>query len=117
MSIASTSTQTKRIHCWVFVRHAIVPLLFLALTLFHPESLWAQDAASQLQTKATSAVAWVKTAVYFILIVSVIGAGVMAAFGRLSWETVGRVLIGCVVSGLATEAVIALYGGPTGGTP
>jgi type IV secretory pathway VirB2 component (pilin) len=80
--------------------------------LFFPEFAFAQD-LGELTSKSNSAVSWIKTAVHAILVVSVIGSGVMAAFGRMSWATVGQVIIGAVVAGLATEVVDALYG--TGG--
>jgi type IV secretory pathway VirB2 component (pilin) len=72
----------------------------------------AQPAFAQLniEAKATQAVDAIKQGVRFILIVSVMGSGVLAAFGRMSWATVGQVLIGSIIAGLATEVVSALYG-------
>ena len=99
-----------------FNKHNIALLLgmtLFALAIFFPELALAQDLGS-LDAKSTSAVNWIKTAVHAILVVSVIGSGVMAAFGRMSWATVGQVIIGAVVAGLATEVVDALYG-PAGG--
>jgi type IV secretory pathway VirB2 component (pilin) len=84
----------------------------IAFLLFYPDFALAQD-LGDLTTKSNSAVSWIKTAVHAILVVSVIGSGVLAAFGRMSWATVGQVIIGAVVAGLATEVVDALYG--TGG--
>jgi len=97
-----------------FSRHAGSIATFLSLALFAfvllcPAIALAQDLGS-LTTKSNSAVSWIKTAVHAILVVSVIGSGVMAAFGRMSWATVGQVIIGAVVAGLATEVVDALYG-------
>lgn len=73
----------------------------------------AQPALAQLNidAKATQAVDAIKSGVKFILIVAVMGSGVLAAFGRMSWTTVGQVLIGSIIAGLATEVVSALYGG------
>lgn len=84
-------------------------LAVFAFVLFCPELAFAQD-LGDLTTKSNSAVSWIKTAVHAILVVSVIGSGVLAAFGRMSWATVGQVIIGAVVAGLATEVVDALYG-------
>lgn len=71
----------------------------------------AQPAFAQLNVseKATEAVTAIKTGVKFILVVAVLGSGVLAAFGRMSWTTVGQVLIGSIIAGLATEVVDALY--------
>ena len=71
-----------------------------------------QPAFAQLDisSKATTAVEAIKTGVKFVLIVAVMGSGVLAAFGRMSWTTVGQVLIGSIIAGLATEVVSALYG-------
>jgi type IV secretory pathway VirB2 component (pilin) len=72
----------------------------------------AQPVFAQLDisSKATTAVEAIKTGVKFVLIVAVMGSGVLAAFGRMSWTTVGQVLIGSIIAGLATEVVSALYG-------
>jgi type IV secretory pathway VirB2 component (pilin) len=71
---------------------------------------WAFAQSGGLSGKADKALEWIKTAVYTILVVSVMGSGVMAAFGRMSWPTVGQVLVGAIVAGMATEVVTALYG-------
>lgn len=84
-----------------------VPLLIIAMLLaLMPEWAFAQDLAG----KADKALEWIKTGVHTILVVSVIGSGVLAAFGRMSWSTVGQVLVGAIVAGVATEVVDALYG-------
>lgn len=88
---------------------SILPYAVIALLFFFP-GLALADAASELSEKAGSALAWIKTAVYFILVVAVIGSGVMAAFGRLSWMTVGTVMAGSIISGIGAEVVTALYG-------
>lgn len=86
----------------------------LALVLLAgSEWAFAQAAGGGLQGKADTALQWIKTAVYTILVVAVMGSGVMAAFGRMSWSTVGQVIVGAIVAGMATEVVTALYG--TGG--
>ncbi|HEX7814785.1 TrbC/VirB2 family protein [Dyella sp.] len=66
--------------------------------------------ALDIQAKGQQAVDAIKQGVQLILVVSVLGSGVLAAFGRMSWVTVGQVLIGAIVAGLATEVVDALYG-------
>jgi type IV secretory pathway VirB2 component (pilin) len=76
------------------------------LLVLMPEWAFAQDLAG----KADKALEWIKTGVHTILVVSVIGSGVLAAFGRMSWSTVGQVLVGAIVAGVATEVVDALYG-------
>lgn len=99
-----------------FNKHNIALLLgmaLFALAIFFPELALAQDLGG-LDAKSNSAVNWIKTAVHAILVVAVIGSGVMAAFGRMSWATVGQVIIGAVVAGLATEVVDALYGSAGG---
>lgn len=82
---------------------ALVGVMMLAM----PEMAMAQ---SIIDEKADSALQWIRRAVYFILVVAVLGSGVLAAFGRMSWATVGQVLIGAIVAGVATEVVSALYG-------
>ncbi|HEV7775641.1 MAG TPA: TrbC/VirB2 family protein [Luteibacter sp.] len=84
----------------------LMMLLVGTLFLLLPQFAFAQD----IGAKAEKALEWIKTAVHTILVVSVIGSGVLAAFGRMSWATVGQVLIGAVVAGVATEVVDALYG-------
>ncbi|MFC3715145.1 TrbC/VirB2 family protein [Luteimonas soli] len=82
---------------------AMVGVMMLAM----PEMAMAQ---SIIDDKADAALTWIRRAVYFILVVAVLGSGVLAAFGRMSWATVGQVLIGAIVAGVATEVVSALYG-------
>lgn len=84
-----------------------IALVIGAMLLATPELAFAQ---SIIDEKADSALAWIRRAVYFILVVAVLGSGVLAAFGRMSWATVGQVLIGAIVAGVATEVVGALYG-------
>lgn len=81
---------------------------FLFAMMVFPELALAQNI---LDEKATTALEWIKSAVYFILVVAVLGSGVLAAFGRMSWATVGQVLVGSIVAGLATAVVDALYSG------
>jgi hypothetical protein len=84
-------------------------MLFVGVSILCPDLALAQSSGT-LSTNATTAVNYIKTGVYFILIVAVLGSAVAAAFGRMEWATVGRVLIGCVVAGLATEVVNGLSG-------
>jgi type IV secretory pathway VirB2 component (pilin) len=84
-----------------------IALLVGVMMLAMPEMAMAQ---SIIDEKADSALQWIRRAVYFILVVAVLGSGVLAAFGRMSWATVGQVLIGAIVAGVATEVVSALYG-------
>ncbi|BDU18561.1 TrbC/VirB2 family protein [Dyella sp. GSA-30] len=85
----------------------LLMVALVATVIFCPELAFAQD----IGAKADKAVEWIKTAVQSILVVAVLGSGVLAAFGRMSWVTVGQVLVGAIVAGLATEVVNALYGG------
>lgn len=89
--------------------HFTLALTLIAglLMLVVPEIAMAQNILDQ---KADEAMTWIRRAVYFILVVAVLGSGVLAAFGRMSWATVGQVLVGAIVAGLATEVVAALYG-------
>jgi type IV secretory pathway VirB2 component (pilin) len=87
------------------VRAALLMSIAMLLVLM-PEWAFAQELAA----KAEKALEWIKTGVHTILVVSVIGSGVLAAFGRMSWSTVGQVLVGAIVAGVATEVVDALYG-------
>jgi type IV secretory pathway VirB2 component (pilin) len=82
-----------------------------SLIMLMPELAHAKDLADG----AEKALEWIKTAVQTILVVSVMGSGVLAAFGRMSWSTVGQVLVGAIVAGMASEVVEALYGGGAGG--
>jgi len=91
--------------------------IVFALCIVFPDGALAfadSGAAQQLGDKAETALGFIKTAVYFILVVAVIGSGVMAAFGRLSWMTVGTVLAGAVIAGIGAEVVDALYGSQGG---
>jgi type IV secretory pathway VirB2 component (pilin) len=102
--------------CSVFARNTgyirlIACLAVIAVSALSPHLALAQAAGGMdLCTKANSALTWIKEGVFFILVVAVLGSGVMAAFGRMSWATVGQVLIGAIVAGVATEVVTALYG-------
>lgn len=86
-------------------------LLLMVCSAAAPHLAFAQATGGMdLCTKANDALTWIKEGVFFILIVAVLGSGVLAAFGRMSWATVGQVLIGAIVAGVATEVVTALYG-------
>ena len=108
-TIAKTPHAYPQSKMTSMVPYMLAMLLVGALVLLMPQFAFAQD----IGAKAKQALDWIKTAVHTILVVSVIGSGVLAAFGRMSWATVGQVLIGAVVAGVATEVVDALYG--TGG--
>lgn len=82
--------------------------VFVLVMLVMPEMAMAQNIIDE---KADTALEWIKRGVYFILVVAVMGSGVLAAFGRMSWATVGQVLIGAIIAGIATAVVDALYGG------
>ena len=102
--------------CSVFARNSgyvrlSASLVVMALSALTPHLALAQAAGGMdLCSKANDALTWIREGVFFILIVAVLGSGVMAAFGRMSWATVGQVLIGAIVAGVATEVVTALYG-------
>lgn len=110
-------TSTRQGNCASFLeRNAgyvrlTATVIFVLGSALAPHLAFAQAAGGMdLCTKANSALTWIKEAVFFILVVAVLGSGVLAAFGRLSWATVGQVLIGAIVAGIATEVVTALYG-------
>lgn len=84
--------------------------VFVLAAMTMPGLALAQSGDDIIGDKADTALDWIKRGVYFILVVAVLGAGVMAAFGRMSWKTVGQVLIGAIVAGVATAVVDALYG-------
>lgn len=105
--LSRTATRVTNFLSFAFM------LTFITLMVTHPSFAIAQDAAAQLKTQANSALSWLWTAVYFILVVAVLGSGVLAAFGRMEWRTVGQVLIGCVVAGMAVAVVQGLFGSST----
>lgn len=109
--------STRQDNCASFLqRHAgylqgAVTVGLMLVSALLPHIAFAQVAGGMdLCSKANSALTWIKEGVFFILVVAVLGSGVMAAFGRMSWATVGQVLIGAIVAGLATEVVTALFG-------
>ena len=109
--------STRLASCGLFLQRnaGYLPLMlsvtFMMCSAVMPHLAFAQDAGGMdLCTKANDALTWIKEGVFFILIVAVMGSGVLAAFGRMSWHTVGQVLIGAIVAGVATEVVTALYG-------
>lgn len=108
--IAALQTAPSNIRSNTTLR--IFGLLALAIVfaafVFAPET--AHAAAGQLKEKGKEAYEWLQIAVAFILGVAVLGSGVLAAFGAISWKTVGQILIGCIVAGLASAVVTALYG-------
>lgn len=107
MKMVDGAAQATRVLSWV------VMLGIVAVSAFAPHLALAQAAGGGLNglcTQANNAIGWIQTGVYFILVVAVLGSGVAAAFGRMEWATVGRILIGCIVAGLATALVGALYG-------
>lgn len=110
MSNAATLDQ---VNAWMhrnrgYMTLALTAVYMLAVVAL-PGLAMAQD-TDVIGDKATTALDWIKRGVYFVLVVAVLGAGVMAAFGRMSWTTVGQVLIGAIVAGVAAEVVSALYG-------
>jgi TrbC/VIRB2 pilin len=105
--------RTLAVVCERIVNHAgwlssMGTVIALILACAVPELASAQTSGGTLAASATTAVNYIKTGVYFILIVAVLGSAVAAAFGRMEWATVGRVLVGCVVAGMATEVVDGL---------
>ncbi|MCZ2134610.1 MAG: TrbC/VirB2 family protein [Burkholderiales bacterium] len=113
IAFAAVDAPAKIINRYGAWLYAGIGLLLVLAVFLAPELAFAQDPGAQLATKGQNAVNWIKRGVYFILLVSVIGSGVLAAFGRMSWATVGQVLIGAIVAGLSTEVVTALYGSGT----
>jgi type IV secretory pathway VirB2 component (pilin) len=109
--------SARQDHCARFLQRnagylqCALTLTFMLCSAVMPHLGLAQVAGGMdLCSKANSALTWIKEGVFFILVVAVLGSGVMAAFGRMSWATVGQVLIGAIVAGLATEVVTALFG-------
>ena len=111
MKNAAALDRATRVTDWLSRNRGTVTFTLgamFAVTMFAmPEVAMAQ---SIIDEKADSALQWIRRAVYFILVVSVLGSGVLASFGRMSWATVGQVLVGAIVAGVATEVVSALYG-------
>lgn len=112
LALENAARNMDKVSQWLnrnrgFFTFAVMALV-VGMMAIAPQTAFAQDIISD---KAESAMEWIKKAVYFILVVAVLGSGVLAAFGRMSWATVGQVLIGAIVAGLATEVVDALYGG------
>jgi len=99
---------TPRTRTTLRILGLIALALVLAAFVFAPET--AHAAAGQLTDKAKQAYKWLQIAVAFILGVAVLGSGVLAAFGAISWKTVGQIIVGCIVAGLAAAVVTALYG-------
>lgn len=109
MALASTALQAPSF----FDRNAramggIALAVFALMLLVAPDM--AHAAAGQLQSKGDEAISWIRIAVGVILTIAVMGSGVLAAFGQMSWKTVGQVIVGCIVAGLATAVVTALFG-------
>jgi hypothetical protein len=98
--------RCARIFAWTAML-ALVLVLVAAPHLAVAQALGGMD---QLCTNAQQAVKWVFVGIYFILVVAVGGAAVAASFGRLEWAVVGRILVGCIVAGLAVALVQALSG-------
>jgi len=89
---------------------AVMAVLALAVVGDPAFAQSGSGASSQLASKGTDALGFIQVAAYFILVVAVIGSGIAAAFGRMEWATVGRVLIGAIVVGLAVTVVQGLSG-------
>lgn len=89
---------------------AMLALVVLLAAAPHLTSAQVAGGMDQLCTNAQQAVKWVFVGIYFILVVAVGGAAVAASFGRLEWAVVGRILVGCIVAGLAVALVQALSG-------
>lgn len=107
MRVVHGANRYARVFAWMSI------LALVLVSAFSPDLAFAQAAGGDLGnlcTNAQNAVHWITIGVYFILVVAVLGAGVAAAFGRMEWATVGRILIGCIVAGLAATLVTALFG-------
>lgn len=88
----------------VFVASFVMPQLAFA------QAVGGGGGVGNLCTNANQAVKWIEIGVYFILVVAVLGAAVAASFGRMEWMTVGKILIGCIICGVAVPVVTALSG-------
>lgn len=94
----------------MFAWTAMLALMLVLVAAPHSAVAQAAGGMDQLCTNAQQAVKWVFVGIYFILVVAVGGAAVAASFGRLEWAVVGRILVGCIVAGLAVALVQALSG-------
>jgi hypothetical protein len=94
----------------MFAWTAMLALMVVLVAAPHLAVAQAAGGMDQLCTNAQQAVKWVFVGIYFILVVAVGGAAVAASFGRLEWAVVGRILVGCIVAGLAVALVQALSG-------
>ena len=92
-----------------FMRVALGGLV-LALMVMPQLALAQAGGVGTLCANANSALQWIEIGVYFILVVAVLGAAVAASFGRMEWMTVGKILIGCIICGIAVPVVTALSG-------
>lgn len=96
-------------------RRALVMLGLAALVLLlFADPVLAQDAEQRFQQAGQSAFDTIVAAVYWVLAIAVVGSGVAAAFGQMQWMTFGRVVVGCLVAGLAVVIVDTFFVG-TGG--
>ena len=104
--VASRADRWARMFSWM----AILTLVLVIAVAPHSAAAQSAGGMDQLCTNAQQAVKWVFVGIYFILVVAVGGAAVAASFGRLEWAVVGRILVGCIVAGLAVALVQALSG-------
>lgn len=103
---ANRMDRCARMFSWT----AMFALMMVLAAAPHLAAAQAAGGMDQLCTNAQQAVKWVFVGIYFILVVAVGGAAVAASFGRLEWAVVGRILVGCIVAGLAVALVQALSG-------
>ena len=96
--------QASRFMKWVMLA------LVVAIAFTPQFAFAAAGGVGSLCTNANAALQWIEIAVYFILVVAVLGAAVAASFGRMEWMTVGKILIGCIICGIAVPVVTALSG-------
>lgn len=104
--MANRVDRGSRIFSWMAMLAVMVGLAVAP----HLAAAQVAGGMDQLCTNAQQAVKWVFVGIYFILVVAVGGAAVAASFGRLEWAVVGRILVGCIVAGLAVALVQALSG-------
>lgn len=90
-----------------FYRAARLGLVAALVALALAQPAFAQDL--DISTKSASALTTITVGIKVILTVAVMGSGVLASFGRMTWSTVGQVVIGTMIAGLATEVVAAFF--------
>lgn len=86
----------------------LLMIALVALFFFMPELAFAQDAKSMIAQKGKDAYDLVYTGIYSVLGLGLLIAFGMASFGRMEWSRVGMIVIGIVGAG-ATTAIVQYF--------